>query len=84
MTETAYEIVLPEITDEVWDTFSGTDLITWDYENNRPHWTQVAVDIVSYLEVRERAHIEQPTAPESDEPGTWWVKVYGKRPNCDD
>lgn len=48
------EILLPKITDELWEMFGETQLMTWDRENNRPHWTQDAVDITAYLETRER------------------------------
>ena len=49
------EIVLPKITDELWEMFGETQLMTWDKANNRPHWTQDAVDIAAHLEIRERA-----------------------------
>jgi len=47
------EIILPIITDEMWDMFSDTDLMTWDRHKDRPDWTQTAVDIAAYLEIRE-------------------------------
>jgi|TARA_R110000851_G_scaffold41409_3_gene103973 hypothetical protein len=37
---------LPYITDELWEEFNETDLMTWDKTTGRPHWTQLAVDFL--------------------------------------
>ena len=40
---------LPYITDELWEMFNDTCLMTWDKETSRPNWTQLAVDFVCEL-----------------------------------
>ena len=42
-------ISLPIITDEIWLEYNETDLVTWDRESNKPHWTQIAVDFACTL-----------------------------------
>jgi hypothetical protein len=41
---------LPYITDEMFEEFGDTCLMTWRKETNRPHWTQTAVDFMAALE----------------------------------
>lgn len=38
---------LPKITDELWNQFCETDLMTWDRDRNIPSWTQTAVDFAA-------------------------------------
>ena len=40
---------LPYITDEMFDDFGETCLMTWDRVTGRPHWTQDAVDFACLL-----------------------------------
>lgn len=46
-----WRVSLPFITDELWEHFNETSLMTWDTERNRPHWAQDAVDFAACLEV---------------------------------
>jgi len=57
MTPNDFEVILPKITDEMWEALNGTSIMTWDKENDRPDWTQDAVDFACFLKIRERAKI---------------------------
>lgn len=46
-----YTTVLPEITDELWEEFNDTCLMTWNKTVNRPDWTQIAVDFACVIPV---------------------------------
>ena len=44
-------VFLPYITDELYEEFCDTCLISWDKETDRPDWTQTAVDFVAQLPI---------------------------------
>ena len=45
-------MILPLITNELWDDFHETSLMTWDRDNNKPEWTQDAVDFACVLSAK--------------------------------
>lgn len=43
-------LALPKITDEIWEDYNETSLMTW--KDGGPHWTQLAVDFACLLKGR--------------------------------
>jgi hypothetical protein len=52
-----YVSYLPYITDSLWEEFNETDLMTWDKQTNRPHWTQTAVDFSCALPITKKGDV---------------------------
>jgi len=56
------KLVLPFITDELWEEYNETCLMTW--KDSRPHWTQLAVDFACELRNKCAEKQAEPTHKE--------------------
>lgn len=62
-------IFLPNITEEIYEQFSGEPLIEFNVETQRPEWTQTAVEFICLLTEAQQDRNQQDIDPVISETG---------------